>query len=219
MNMDEELIRHLKQFEGKRLKAYKDPGSKNGEPWTVGYGHTSDSFYYVQPNSQITDAMADKLLEHDAAEAQAIVRKLVKVKLSRWQEIALTSFVFNLGEGAFKKSTLLRKLNAGDYASVPGELAKFVYNDGKKMQGLVNRRAAEAGLWAKGSFASSRDVKAAPAGTVKRLIEPDNLVAVGGFIGSLGGVLAGSGPVQYALAGVIVVGFATFLWLQWRKAR
>ena len=160
MTVDQQTIDHLKKWEGLRLQAYPDPGSRDGNPWTIGYGHTSDGFMRVAKGLRITQAEAEAALRHDAGEAAAAINNLVKVPLADNQQGALISFVFNVGIGAFGKSTLLKKLNGGDYNSVPGELARWNKNDGKVMAGLTNRRSAEAGLWAKGAFVTSRNVKA-----------------------------------------------------------
>lgn len=158
--INRETLDHVKRWEGLRLTAYPDPGSRNGEPWTIGYGHTSDGFLKVYRGQTISTQQAEDALEYDLNETAAKVDQLVKVNLTDNQFGALVSFAFNVGVGAFAKSTLLRKLNAGDYDSVPAELARWNKNDGKVMRGLSNRRAAEAGLWARGEFVSSR---AAPA--------------------------------------------------------
>ena len=158
MQINAATIEHIKRFENCKLTAYPDPGSSNGEPWTIGWGHTSDAYMRVRRGMTITQKQADDALEWDLEEAASAIRRLVHVHLNENQFGALVSFVFNAGAANFAKSTLLRKLNAGQYDAVPGELARWVYNDGKKMAGLVNRRAAEAGLWAKGSAAASRTV-------------------------------------------------------------
>ena len=136
MPVAKETIEHVKRWEGLRLEAYPDPGSKDGTPWSIGYGHTSDRFMTVHKGLKITEAQAEAALEHDLGEAEDILRQLVKVPLTDGQRAALTSFVFNIGEGQFAGSTLLRKLNAGDHDVVPDQLARWVYNDGKKMTGL-----------------------------------------------------------------------------------
>jgi len=90
----------------------------------------------------------------------------------------------------FTTSTLLRKLNAGDYNAVPVELMKWINSGGRKVQGLVNRRAAEGGLWAKGEFVSSAYVEAAPqlAQTVTQSTEGKAAATAG--IGVMGTALA-----------------------------
>ena len=211
MTIAKETLEHVKRWEGLRLEAYPDPGSKDGNPWTIGYGHTSDAFMKVYKGQKITQDQAEAALEYDLGEAEAIVLRLVKVPLTDGQRGALTSFVFNVGEGNFSKSTLLKRLNAGDYDAVPGQLAKWVKNDGKTMKGLVNRRAAEAGLWAKGSFVASRTVEAAAPSPLTKLATPEGLTAAGGLLAGLTGTLQGSGPVSYALAALVLMAGAYVL--------
>lgn len=154
------ILEHLKRWEGLRLTAYPDPGSRDGQPFTIGYGHTSDAVMHVSEGMTISKAEAEAVLLHDAEQAAAIVDRFVLVPLNENQRAALVSFVFNVGGAAFTASTLLRKLNAGDYDAVPGELARWIYNDGKRLAGLVNRRASEAGLWSSGAFVASANVAA-----------------------------------------------------------
>ncbi|MDT6941951.1 lysozyme [Brucella pseudogrignonensis] len=145
----------IQQWEGLKLTAYKDVAGI----WTIGYGHTSAAGSpTVTPGMTITKAEASRILQNDLAKFEARVERLVKVPLTDNQFAVLSSFDYNTG--ALHKSTLLKKLNKGDYDAVPGELAKWVNAGGKKVQGLVNRRAAEAGLWAKGAFVSSNTVTA-----------------------------------------------------------
>lgn len=132
-----------------RLKAYPDPGSKDGNPWTVGYGHTGPE---VVEGYRVTKARALLDLADDLRDAaRAIYRKIGDVvdELTEHQYAALLSFVFNLGTGNPKKREwaiwgLLRKRH---FDQVPGQMILFVNNDGKKMQGLVNRRTEEIKLW------------------------------------------------------------------------
>lgn len=148
----------LEQWEGLRLTAYQDQGGV----WTIGYGHTGK--VRGQPLGKgvtITKEEADQLLALDLAKFEAAVEQSVTVSLSDNQRGALVSFTFNVGVGAFKGSTLLKKLNKGDYASVPLELAKWTRVAGKPNAGLANRRAAEAGLWASGGFVASAPVQPA----------------------------------------------------------
>ena len=130
-------------FEGERLKSYKDTGGI----WTIGVGHTSDKNFKVGPNQTITREKSRELLRFDVKEAEDAVDRLVKVPINENQRGALVSFTFNLGEGQLKISTLLRKLNAGQYSAVPTELNKWVFDDGVKLNGLVRRRKAEGVLW------------------------------------------------------------------------
>lgn len=128
-------INLIKRFEGLRLEAYRD---SVGIP-TIGYGHT----HGVKMGDVITGAQADAFLREDLQVAELTINTNVKVKLTQSQFDALASFVFNLGSGNFVKSTLLKKLNTGDYAGAADEFGKWVNAGGKKLPGLVKRRAAE----------------------------------------------------------------------------
>ncbi|MCW0320093.1 lysozyme [Pantoea dispersa] len=128
-------INLIKRFEGLRLEAYRD---SVGIP-TIGYGHT----HGVKMGDVITGAQADDFLREDLKVAELTINTNAKVKLTQGQFDALASFVFNLGSGNFVKSTLLKKLNTGDYAGVADEFGKWVNAGGKKLPGLVKRRAAE----------------------------------------------------------------------------
>ena len=101
----------IKRFEGLRLKAYPDPAT-GGEPWTVGIGHCGPE---VHQGLVIDERIADAYLVKDTVHAADAVNSLVRVDLTQNQFDALVSFVFNCGAGAFSKSTMLRKLNEGDY--------------------------------------------------------------------------------------------------------
>lgn len=122
---------------------------------TIGFGHTSAAGPPpVVPGMTITAAQADAILSSDLGKVEADVNRLVTVPLSQLQFNVLVSWHFNCG--GLGRSTLLRKLNAGDYAAVPDELAKWVMGGGRVLLGLQRRRAAEAKLW------SWEDVPAPP---------------------------------------------------------
>ncbi len=114
----------IKQFEGLRLKAYDDGTGV----MTIGYGHTGD----VKIGETITQALADSYFSEDVKWAVDTVNNSVKTELQQNQIDALVSFTYNVGEGAFKSSTLLKKLNTGDYKSVPSELDRWIYAGEKK---------------------------------------------------------------------------------------
>lgn len=135
MKVSNNGINLIKRFEGLELKAYKDSVGI----LTIGYGHT----HAVKAGDVITGEQADAFLREDLQVAELTINTNVKVKLTQGQFDALTSFVFNLGSGNFVKSTLIRKLNAGDYAGAADEFGKWVNAGGKKLPGLVKRRAAE----------------------------------------------------------------------------
>lgn len=145
-------------FEQCRLAAYPDPGSKDGKPWTNGWGHTGPD---VVKGTVWTQAHADEVFEKDLLKHEARVARLVKVPLTQGQYDALVLFDYNTG--ALHSSTLLKLLNAGDYAGAQAQFKRWNKNDGKVMRGLIRRRAAEECLFAGmgGADAIARGVKAA----------------------------------------------------------
>ncbi|GAB6139594.1 hypothetical protein JCM14076_03230 [Methylosoma difficile] len=158
--INEEGLKLVKHFEGLYLDAYRCPAGV----WTIGYGHTKG----VRAGAKITEPEADALLAADLAEAGAQVMQQVKVKLNDNQFAVLASFVFNAGIGSLLASTLLKRLNIGEYQCVPTELAKWVKATNPKtgakvaLPGLVLRRAAEGALWLKTEtddpFLTSKDM-------------------------------------------------------------
>lgn len=137
----------IKEFEGWRSLAYPDPAT-GGEPWTIGYGHTSAAGAPdVKPGMVISKEEGLIILARDLEKYEAHVRRLVKVPLTANQHAALTSFIYNVGPGNLENSTLLKKLNAGDYAGAAGEFRKWNKAAGKAMAGLTRRRLAEAKLF------------------------------------------------------------------------
>lgn len=138
----------IKDSEQLRLAAYMP--TPNDVP-TIGYGHTAG----VKMGDTCTPAQAEQWLREDCAEAEAAVNELVKVPLNQNQFDALVSFTFNVGadidadtiaEG-LGDSTLLRKLNAGDYAGAADEFPKWCKQAGIVLGGLVKRRARERELF------------------------------------------------------------------------
>ena len=199
----------LKQWEGLKTKAYKDAGGV----WTIGYGHTAMAGSPVPYQSQvITAAEAENILLKDLVQYEAAIENNVNVKLNDNQFAALVSFAFNVGIGAFKNSTLLKKLNQGNFDAVPTELMKWTKAGGKKLQGLVNRRQAEGYLWMEGAYVTSKDV--VPEQKKENLFSrKETALSVGGMATGLTGFATGSGPVQWALAAVLVIGAAfVFYW-------
>ena len=137
----------IKHFESCELKAYDDGGGV----WTIGWGHTKG----VKRGDTCTQAEADAWLLEDLVDAERAVHILVKAPINQHQYDALVSFAFNVGgdidsdaiaEG-LGDSTLLRKLNGGDYVGAAQEFPKWNKDNGRVLQGLVRRRAAEQNLF------------------------------------------------------------------------
>ncbi len=125
--------------EGLRQKTYRDTGNV----LTICYGHTGPD---VHPNDTKTKEECRALLDTDLATAARAVDRWVTVPVSVNTRAALTDFVYNVGEGAFAHSMLLKKLNAGNLQGACDELRRWVYDNGRKLQGLVERREMERAL-------------------------------------------------------------------------
>lgn len=132
----------IKSSEGLHLRAYPDPGT-GAEPWTIGYGSTEG----VTEGMSITVAQALQRLEADLARVEAAVGRLAQVPLAQGQFDALVCFAYNVGETNFARSTLLRKLNAGDPSGAAEQFGRWVRAGGKVLPGLVTRRAAERAMF------------------------------------------------------------------------
>ena len=129
----------VKTFEGFRGVAYRCPA----DVWTVGYGHTAG----VGANAFLSEPEAAAVLDADLELADIAVSRWVSVPLTQNQFDALASFAFNLGGSSLRISTLLRKLNARDYAGAAAEFDRWTHGGGKILNGLVSRRAAERELF------------------------------------------------------------------------
>lgn len=147
MQTSDKGIALIKDFEGCSLTAYPDPGT-GGAPWTIGYGWTQPvDGKPVRPGMKIDKDTADRLLKTGLVSYENDVTRLVKVMLSQGQFDALVSFAYNLGARALSTSTLLRKLNSGDYAGAADEFLHWNKAGGKVLNGLTRRREAERALF------------------------------------------------------------------------
>lgn len=144
MRVSENGINLIKQFEGCRLTAYQDSVGV----WTIGYGWTQPvDGKPVGKGMTITQQKADDLLKQGIVQYENGVTNLVIVPLNQNQFDALVDFAYNLGVNALKESTLLKKLNAGDYAGAANEFTKWNKAGGKELAGLMRRREAEKSLF------------------------------------------------------------------------
>lgn len=150
MKISPDGLELIKRHEGLRLKAYRCPAGV----WTIGYGHTRG----VKRGMVIAKVHAERFLQEDVVEVEGGVNFLVKVPVAQKQFDALASFAFNTGLDIDKDkipeglgdSTLLRKLNAGDYLGAADEFPKWVYSKRVKQPGLVARRAEEREMFLEG---------------------------------------------------------------------
>jgi lysozyme len=131
-----DIIRH---FEGLRLRAYLCPGNI----WTIGYGHTRTAV----KGRIITEAEANELLRSDLSDTEWAIKGLIPHTTLQHEFDALVSLAFNIGWGAFTRSTLLKKFRAGDIAGAAEEFDRWVFANKVRLNGLVARRAAEKALF------------------------------------------------------------------------
>jgi lysozyme len=140
----------VKAFEGclkptgdGRFRPYRCPAGV----LTIGWGHTNAHGRQFDQYTKWTQEECDAVLREDLAGFERAVQRLVRVPLKQNEFDALVSFAYNCGEGALAKSTLLRKLNKGDYRGATAEFAKWNRGGGRVLKGLTRRRAAEAAMF------------------------------------------------------------------------
>lgn len=133
----------IQRFEGCKLKAYPDPGT-GGDPWTIGWGSTGPG---IGPGVEWTQEQADQRFREDVTKFANKVAKLVTVDLADHQMAALISLAYNIGTGALAGSTLLRRVNMGDFQGASEQFARWNWAGGRVMKGLSRRRGAEASLF------------------------------------------------------------------------
>lgn len=137
----------IKEFEGFSAKAYPDPKT-GGRPYTIGYGTTTyPSGKPVSPGESCTREQAEQYLRNDLKKFESAVSDTVHAPLTQGQFDALVSFVYNLGPSRLGSSTLLKKLEALDYAGAANEFLKWVSPGSNVEAGLRRRRTAERQLF------------------------------------------------------------------------
>ena len=129
----------IKRFEGLYLRSYKCPA----DVWTIGYGHTKN----VNGNQIITSEQAEQLLRSDLRVFEKVVSDAVTVPLNQNQFDALVSLAFNIGGSNFGSSTLLRMLNAANYAGAADQFLRWNRAGDRVLDGLTRRRQDERALF------------------------------------------------------------------------
>jgi lysozyme len=140
-HINEQGLDLIKRFEGFYAKPYICPAGY----WTIGYGHLCD-----KNHSPISKEQAEEYLKKDLAIAENGIlaySPTAMADLTDNQFSALVSFAFNLGIGAYRSSTLRKKINAKEFDEVPNQLRRWVFANGRKLTGLALRRNAEAALF------------------------------------------------------------------------
>lgn len=138
----------MQEHEGCRLKAYPDPGSQDGHPWTIGYGATGPG---ITQGTVWTQEQADQRFAQDVAKRESVLAQILggaPTTQNQWDALMSLGYNIGMGERGLKTSTLMRMHKDGDYAGAAAQFPRWNRNDGKVMAGLVKRRAAEAALYA-----------------------------------------------------------------------
>ena len=136
MHISEHGLDLIRKFEGLKLDAYRCPAGV----WTIGYGHTGA---YVREGLSIDRAQAEAYLRGDVQRFERGVADLAG-SCMQGQFDALVSFAFNLGLDALRRSALLKLHQIGQHKLAAAEFARWVHAGGRRLPGLVKRRAAEA---------------------------------------------------------------------------
>lgn len=143
--IDDTGLALLKHFEGYSPFPYKDAVGV----MTIGFGHAIQRGESIP--APLLGSAAETLLKSDARVSAKAINQQISVRLTTTQADALISFTFNLGGGALAKSTLRRRVNAGQHGKVPPEFLKWNHAGGKVLPGLSARRRAEAALYQAGN--------------------------------------------------------------------
>lgn len=176
MQINEEGLALIKQAEGLRLTAYKDPVGI----LTIGYGHTSAAGApEVKPGMKISQELAETILKTDLQKYEKAVDDAITVDLAENQFSACVSLCYNIGPGAFAKSSVARFINQGRMADAADAFLLWNRAGGKILPGLVKRRAAEAALFVKGGREDLGRVDAPETATGKPLSLSTTNIAAG----------------------------------------
>lgn len=222
----------IKRFEGKRLKAYRCSAGV----LTIGYGHTSMAGSpQVTPGMTITAGDAEAIFDRDIERFAARVEAMIKVPISENQFGACVSLAFNIGVGAFSKSSVLRFLNKKQFNNAADAFALWNKAGGKVQPGLVRRRAAEAALFREDDAGDTPDMDSLaripdlPEG--KPMFKSTTVMASAAtgaaglsaaakeVVDNTSAIFSSSNMVVFGLIAVIVVGAGWIVWERWVKAR
>ena len=146
MKISQNGLNLIKEFEGLSLKPYLDVVNIP----TIGWGNTyyPDGKKVTMNDKPIDELKANEILEYIAnKDFASFVSKVVKVPLNQNQFDALVSFAYNVGNGSLQNSTLLKKLNSGDYQGASNEFLRWNKSGGKVLSGLTKRREKERALF------------------------------------------------------------------------
>lgn len=155
MKTSAEGIEIIKKFEGCRLKAYPDPAT-GGEPWTIGYGTTSSAGVgKITKGMTISQVQAESMLVRSLDAYEQGVMRAISRKPTQHQFDAMVSLAYNIGIGAFTRSSVVRHFNGGFLDKAAAAFLMWTKAAGKTLPGLVKRRQAEHDLFLKPDQAAS----------------------------------------------------------------
>ena len=228
MKMTKAGLDLIKQWEGFRAKAYRCPAGV----WTIGFGHTSMAGKPdVKQGMVISKAEGERILLNDLKVYEAGVRSAIKVNLTPNQYSACVSLCYNIGVGAFRRSSVARFCNRGQWKNATDAFALWNKAGGKVLPGLVKRRAAEAALFAKSGNARDeiRPVVDVPKGKPMALSTTNMAAGVTAAAGitaatkdvvdNTTSIFSGSNIVIVLLILVILAGAGWIIWERYNKAR
>lgn len=202
----------LTKEEGVRTTAYKDSVGV----WTIGVGHTTAAGApVVTQGLKITAAEAQEILERDLTKFENYVKAAVRVPVSQEEFDALVSLCYNIGPGAFRGSSVARKLNAGDRAGAAEAFLMWKNAGGKPI--LLKRRQREKALFESGKYGlPSKTTKAVSKAVSASKAHPTTTIATGTAVATTAGTVVsqiGSWHAVAALAIILVaVGAAYLIW-------
>lgn len=225
MKMSREALELIKRHEGLRLTAYRCPAGV----WTIGYGHTSAAGKpEVKPGMTITKAEAEEIFLRDITVFADEVRPLLKTPLSANQFGACVSLAYNIGIGAFKRSSVLRFINQKRFDDAADAFLLWNKANGKILKGLVRRRAEEAALFATVDVPDARipdKPKGKPMTTSTTNIAAGVSAAAGvtaaakEVVDNTSSIFSSGNLIMVALALVVIAGAAWIIRERWAKAR
>lgn len=212
MNVNEKGLALIRQCEGFRGRAYRDAVGV----WTIGFGHTSMAGApEVKPGLVVSRDKASQILARDVEMFAEGIANVITTELNDNQFSALVSFAYNVGLGNFKKSSVLKAVNANDVEAVPRRLALWSKAGGRVLPGLVKRRAAEAELFATPVEGSITDVlkpvvEALPGKPLSKSKTAWS-AALAGVLGAMQSFWAAHQQAIFILVGLAILAAAIFI--------
>lgn len=195
-SIKDKYLAKLKELEGFKGEPYRDSAGNI----TIGYG------FKDYPTHTISQKEADNLLKGKIKVYEDCVNNSVTIPLTDNQFAALVIFCYNIGCNNFIHSTLLKKLNKGDYSSVPSELYKWNKVKGVEILGLTHRRASEVSIWLEGSKTTNASfIK--PDG--EKVIRKSTVLSTLGCVSSIMGSISSSTILSlcFSVLFIIIIGY------------